>query len=223
MYIPPLTGIVAPVTYAAPSDARKETHIRNLLSLAQTAQRKSASARLHAVLPAVSRGHIGVDEPRGHRVDRKSTASRLPRASARLKPSRPAFRRGIVLLGLRCPWQPTTEPILIIRPPNAPWSCRAKTPLDRRNRLFKLVSTDVMPLVVFHPHHQIIAGDTGIIHQNRRRAELCGDLGPVRQPRTHRWSHSAQGRCPARRFPSRSRRYARRPRRKWRWPITTAP
>jgi hypothetical protein len=34
-----------------------------------------------------------------------------------------------------------------------------------------------MPLVVFHPHHQIIAGDTGIIHQNRRRAELCGDLG----------------------------------------------
>jgi len=32
-----------------------------------------------------------------------------------------------------------------------------------------------MPFVIFHPHHQIIAGDTSIVDQDRRRTELFLD------------------------------------------------
>ncbi|MNE42932.1 hypothetical protein D3C80_1370830 [compost metagenome] len=39
-----------------------------------------------------------------------------------------------------------------------------------------------MPLVVFHAHHQVIAGDTGIVDQDRRRTELLLD---ARQDRRH--------------------------------------
>ncbi|MNC08267.1 hypothetical protein D3C75_558480 [compost metagenome] len=138
------------------------------MSLPQTTQR---NLRLQGFTLCLGQftGHIGIDEPRSHRVYRNRTRTDFARQS-----TAETFQAGLggSVVYLACVAHGTHNRANTDNSAPTSFGHAAQNALGQAEQTVQIGIDNVVPLVVFHAHHQVIAGDTGIIDQNRRRTEL---------------------------------------------------
>ncbi|MNH94717.1 hypothetical protein D3C73_473400 [compost metagenome] len=114
--------------------------------------------------------HIGVDKPWGYRVDRNRTRTDFTRHC-----TAETFQTGLggCIVYLACVAHGTHHRANTDNSTPARLGHTAQNALGQAIQTVQVGIDYVVPLVVFHAHHQVIAGDAGIIDQDcHRRTEL---------------------------------------------------
>ncbi|CAI8780951.1 hypothetical protein EMIT051CA3_11129 [Pseudomonas chlororaphis] len=152
---------------------KKSDHLRDLLSLPQTTQRNLGLQRFTLRFRQIA-GHVGIDETRSHRVHGNRPRANLTRQST-TETFQTSLGGGVVYLA--------SVAHGTYHRTNTDDSTPASLGHAAQNALGQAIQTvqvgidHVVPLVVFHAHHQVVTGNTGVVHQDRRRAELLLDAG----------------------------------------------
>ncbi|MNI35530.1 hypothetical protein D3C73_895550 [compost metagenome] len=114
-------------------------------------------------------GHIGIDEPWGHRVYRNRTRTDFTRQC-----TAETFQTGLggSVVYLACVAHGTHNRANTDNSSPTGFGHTAQNAFGQAEQTVQVSIDNVMPFVVFHAHHQVIAGDAGIVDQDRRRTEL---------------------------------------------------
>src|SRR3990167_1684479 len=159
---------------SSPSDVggairNQESHdLGDLFRLTKTTQRDLRQQRIALRIRQFT-CHIGVDKTRRHRVhrDRPRTHFTRQRAAEALK-----TRLGCRVVDLASIAHGTDDRTNINDAAPARLGHAAQHSLGQAVEAVQVGVNNIEPLVVFHPQHQIIAGNTGVINQNQRLAEV---------------------------------------------------